>query len=62
MSTQTLPPCPSCKQDTLTVTWKFAPKPIGTYSIAGAQSKVAAEQVPYLVCGNCDFEEKGKRA
>jgi hypothetical protein len=33
---------------------QLAAKPIGSFSLAGAQMKVSAVQVPVLACSRCD--------
>jgi hypothetical protein len=42
---------------------EIAAKPLGTFSLAGAQMKVSANRVewPWAVCDNCGRECKGRR-
>jgi hypothetical protein len=52
--------CPGCgKRDTLTVTPGFAAKPLGTFSLAGMQPKVAASMTLRITCdqgqGGCGW-------
>lgn len=54
--------CPDCRVvGALDLVWKLEPAPLGTYSLAGVQSKVSAARVPYLECP-CGFSERGKYA
>lgn len=58
--------CPNCGKNTLRLEMRMGPlkvKPIGTFSLAGAQMKMAAtmEAEGFLVCNDCGFEKKGKR-
>lgn len=59
-------PCRDCGQLTLRIEWrsKLVAKPTGSYSLAGAQPKVAAEEKPWpwAVCDNCGDESEGKPA
>jgi hypothetical protein len=56
-----MPKCPRCGEDRWSIEWHLVAKEDGTYSLAGAQPKVAAVQTPFLVCGNCGYEIRGKR-
>lgn len=50
--------CPSCgTKGSLTLEMRLRAKPLGTYSLAGMQPKVAAIPWPYLVCSvsDCTF-------
>jgi len=53
--------CPKCQAPpgSLSVEFKLAAKPLGTWSLAGAQTKVAAEWRPVLACSDCDFFRVG---
>jgi hypothetical protein len=54
--------CPDCRAvGSLELVWKLEPSPLGTYSLAGVQTKVSAARVPYLECA-CGFSERGKHA
>lgn len=54
-------PCPQCGLKALTIEWRLEAKATGTYSLAGAQPKVAATEVPWVVCWSCGVEAKGQR-
>ena len=53
-------PCPVCGALALRIEERLTAKPIGTYSLAGAQMKVSV-LVPWLVCGSCGAAAEGKR-
>lgn len=53
--------CPACGADALRIEYRLRAKPLGTYSLAGAQPKVAAENWPWLVCDSCGIEAEGKQ-
>lgn len=55
-------PCPQCKATgpTLRVEFRLVAKPVGTYSVAGAQDKVVAQTRPVLLCGACDLNIVGE--
>lgn len=53
--------CKYCGSDDIVVEWKLRAKPIGSYSIAGAQPKVVAEKWPYATCQGCGHESEGER-
>lgn len=57
--------CPGCEQKALRVELRpeLQARPIGSFSLAGQQMKFSAvkAQVPWLVCGNCGAEARGKR-
>jgi transcription elongation factor Elf1 len=46
-------PCPECGAKAFSIKTRLVARPIGTYSLAGAQMKVSAYEWPHLVCGNC---------
>ena len=53
-------PCPKCgASGTISIEPVLAAKPQGTYSIAGVQPKVVAEQKYELACSNCDLRVAG---
>lgn len=54
-------PCPRCGQKTLRIEWRLEVKPIGSFSLSGQQMKASALEWPWLVCGNCGVEGRGKR-
>lgn len=53
-------PCPACGQTTLSIEERFEPKPVGTWSLAGAQMKLTGKMWPYVRCSNCGVEARGK--
>jgi hypothetical protein len=56
--------CPGCHGvGTLALEYLLVAKPFGTYSLAGAQPKVAAYEWPYLVCAaeGCGFAKAAKK-
>ena len=52
--------CPACGVKALRIEWRMTAHPVGTFSLAGAQTKFAASEKPWLVCGNCGVEAEGK--
>lgn len=40
--------------------WRLQAKPIGSFSLAGAQMKVSANREPWIVCPPCGAEAQGK--
>ena len=54
-------PCPSCGVKGLRIEYRLTAKPLGSFSLAGAQMKVSAVRVPWLICGTCGVEAEGKR-
>lgn len=53
-------PCPNCGEKKLRVEYRLEAKPIGTFSVAGSQPKVAARQWPWVVCDGCGVEARAK--
>lgn len=53
-------PCPACGSETLHIEHRLRSKPIGSFSVAGAQPKVVVEYWPWLVCGSCGIEAEAK--
>lgn len=54
-------PCPKCsKVGGLFISIKLIAKPLGTFSLAGAQVKASAYQAPVLECSLCDFNLVGE--
>lgn len=43
--------CPRCGSTGFRVEFVFVPQPQGTYSLAGAQTKVSATRTPQITCG-----------
>lgn len=52
--------CPGCAEKGLFLTKVLAARPIGDFSLAGAQMKLSAHEVPALKCGFCDWTEIAK--
>lgn len=60
MPTARQSPCPVCHViGRLDITMQLVANPIGTYSIAGAQTKVTAQQRPVLDCTACGLHVVG---
>jgi hypothetical protein len=54
-------PCRDCgPAGKLRIVHRLVARPIGTFSLAGAQMKVSAYWWPWMVCDNCGGESKGK--
>lgn len=53
-------PCVKCGVPALRLEWRLQARPIGTFSLSGAQLKVSAHSHPYCVCDNCHAECAGK--
>lgn len=54
-------PCPGCGQtEVLYISVKLFAKKIGEFSLAGAQVKFSARELPVLKCHNCDFNLVGR--
>ena len=53
--------CPECEHKGLRIEWRLEAKPVGSFSLSGAQMKFSAAKVPWLVCPGCGVESKGKR-
>lgn len=53
--------CPRCGVKALRIEMRLTAKKIGSFSLSGAQMKVVAVEVPWLVCGICGVEAEGKR-
>lgn len=52
--------CPRCKRGTVTLQPVLMAKTLPTYSVAGTQTKVVAEQLAIVSCSACDLNVKGK--
>jgi hypothetical protein len=55
-------PCRKCGVPALRLEKRLEARPIGSFSIAGAQTKVSALEWPWCVCDSCGAESRGKRA
>lgn len=54
-------PCRYCGSDDTWVYLSLEARPPGTYSLSGAQDKVAASPWPYARCGGCGHVSRGTR-
>lgn len=54
--------CKYCNGTEIEVVWRLKAKDFGTYSIAGMQPKIVAQEWPYAVCHGCGHESEGKVA
>ena len=52
-------PCPWCGSRTLHIGDELQAKPVGTFSLSGAQFKVSAYTFPVLTCQSCDLSVDG---
>lgn len=54
-------PCTACgKVGGLRIEERLEARPLGTWSLAGAQLKVNARRWPWMVCDHCKAECRGK--
>jgi hypothetical protein len=54
-------PCPECHLvEKLYIDIQLVAKPIGEFSLAGAQMKFSGKTCPVLKCRNCEFELVGE--
>lgn len=53
--------CVYCGSADTWIEFRFEVKPVGTYSLAGAQMKFSATTWPYAVCDGCGHVSRGKR-
>ena len=51
--------CPGCGHEGLRIEWRLAARPVGSYSLSGAQMKVSATRKPVLICDGCGAEAEG---
>lgn len=52
-------PCKHCASKSLRVELRLEAKPLGTWSLSGAQMKTVASEWPWMVCDNCHRESRG---
>jgi len=52
--------CPSCGATTLVLSWGLISKPLGTFSLAGAQMKTSAVEVAEVDCETCGVHVPGR--
>jgi hypothetical protein len=48
-------PCPECGDLTLYFGMGFRARPLGSFSLAGMQDKVSAQEIPVIRCRTCEF-------
>ncbi len=53
-------PCKACGKCALRIEERFEAKPIGTWSLAGVQTKLTGTMWPWMVCDACGRESRGK--
>lgn len=53
-------PCPGCSRLTLRIEMRFQGKELGTWSLAGVQSKLNGRMWPYLYCTSCGISAPAK--
>jgi len=46
--------------DQIRIEFRLVAKPLGTWSLSGAQLKTSAYRWPWAICDNCGHESKGK--
>ena len=60
MPTAAESPCPVCSaRNTLKITMRLVANPVGSFSIAGAQTKFTARELPVLDCRACGLHLVG---
>lgn len=52
--------CPGCGEYALTIEERPVARDVGTFSLAGAQTKFSATMVPHLVCTACGISAPAK--
>ncbi len=52
-------PCPDCHETTLVLAWGLATRPVGSYSLAGAQLKISVRTWARVSCCACDYHIDG---
>jgi hypothetical protein len=52
-------PCPSCNRTLMSMSWTLVARPVGSFSLAGAQMKVSASSRAVVRCRGCAFEAHG---
>ncbi len=52
-------PCPQC-QGKLTCSWGLSARPVGSFSLAGAQLKFSATETAAVDCGACGWRVQGR--
>lgn len=53
-------PCRHCGSADTWIEQRFEAQPLGTYTLAGAQTKFTATPWPYAVCDGCGHKSRGK--
>lgn len=54
--------CRYCHGTDVRIVDRFEVVPLGTYSVAGAQDKVAVTSTVWAICGTCGHASQGKPA
>jgi hypothetical protein len=52
--------CPKCKVGVVSLQPVLKSKSLGTYSIAGAQTKIVAKNMMLVTCSSCDLNVTGR--
>lgn len=53
-------PCPSCGASPLELSWGLVARPLGTWSLAGAQMKTSAVEWATVSCPACGVQVPGR--
>lgn len=53
-------PCPACGTTALTLRTTLVARPLGSFSLAGAQTKISAVQVAEVRCAACGASRRGR--
>lgn len=48
--------CPECGHGGMDLEWRLQARPIGSFSLAGAQMKFSAREVPVITCPDCGLQ------
>jgi hypothetical protein len=52
--------CPACGERELHVELALTARPLGTWSLSGAQPKTSAREVPVIRCAACGISSEGR--
>lgn len=52
--------CRHCGSADTWIEWRVEARPLGSYSLAGAQVKASAREWPYAACGECGHVSRGE--
>ncbi len=53
-------PCPECGASPLGLSWGLSARPLGTWSLAGAQMKTSAVEWALVTCTGCGLRVPGR--